>query len=73
MKIVEFTYKTLKKFLKTAFSSKSAKKCKNPLTKGDIHDIIIKLSDESEEKRGKQRDKRTSGEERILRIFQKST
>jgi len=43
------------------------------LTKGDIHDIIIKLSDESEEKRGKQRDKRTSGEERILRIFQKST
>ena len=66
-------HKPPKKVTKTAFSSKSAKKCKNPLTKGDIHDIIIKLSDEGEEKRGKGRDKRTSGEERILKFSKKST
>ena len=49
----KITHKPPKKVTKTAFSSKSAKKCKNPLTKGDIHDIIIKLSDESEERKEK--------------------
>ena len=43
------------------------------LTIGVSHDIIIKLSDEGEEKRKRRMSEHTSGEERISKVSEKST